>query len=173
MNNINIKTIKTEEFTLNGDKNKVIYFAPTDINIFNRYNACTIELQEKLKEYDNIYKLEINDKTDFETTMEIFNQINDADKFIKEKIDYIFNSKISEVIFGNTCCLSLNSNGEFVFQTVLETLFNICNEKIGEKTKSDIKQIKQNPKAQAYLNKYNNHNKHNKNVKKYDNKKSN
>ena len=169
MNNIKLNINSKEEFTLNGDENKKIYFNPNDVNIFHRYKGSLEEIAKKQEEYKALANANL-DNNDVDFTLQLFDKLKEIDALFKEKLDYIFDSNISEVIFGNSCCLSLDENGELIFKNVLDTLLTVCTERLQNNNIKEIKEIKNKDKVKSYLNKYN---KHRKNVVKHDFKKSN
>ena len=158
MDNLNLELYR-QEICINGDKDKTISFCPDDINIINRYQESMEELEEIKQDVFNLNQ-DIDENNINETIKKIFN----LDKIIKEKIDYIFNSEISEKVFGETSCLAVGRNGQPIFQNLLETLLNYCTNRYSDK----IEEVKNSDKANKYLSKYKN-----KYVKKRDFKKSN
>lgn len=166
MNNLQFDDVKVEEFTINGDESKKICFAPTDSNIITRYEACSQYFNSLSEEYTKI-----------QATDDVFEQIRkygEIDKAIKEKIDFIFNGKISEVLFGEKSCVSIASNGEPIFKNVVEALVKVVSDRISLKSETDsqkeIQNVRESAKGKEYLNKYKNHKRF---VKNHDFKKSN
>lgn len=80
-----------KEFNINGDPNRVIKFNPTDISIIERAQKVKKEIGEEVKKLD---KLEINDDES------VAKAVEEVNKIIKEKINYIFGSDVSEAVFG-------------------------------------------------------------------------
>ena len=94
-----------KEFSINNDPNRVIRFNPADFSIIERIKAAYDEI-DKVTKMDN----EINLKADgtpveeLGKAAEIVKGINDT---IKNQIDYIFNSPVSEMVFGKQSPLSM------------------------------------------------------------------
>ena len=80
-----------KEFNINGDPGRVIRFNPTDISIIERAQKVKKEIGEEVKRLD---KLEINDDE------AVAKAVEEVNKIIKEKINYIFGSDVSETVFG-------------------------------------------------------------------------
>ncbi|MCM1508530.1 MAG: hypothetical protein NC177_15575 [Ruminococcus flavefaciens] len=97
MQSINFKD-GLKRLAINGDENRVIVVNPTDVGIVARY-------REKLP--------------DIETISENSAESPDVlDKKIREFIDYIIGSQVSEIVFGKTNCLSM-SGGQTIFENFL------------------------------------------------------
>lgn len=130
----------TQEIEINNDKNRKIRFCPTDPNIAIRYQELEEffnNVEEKLEEMQG------NNK-DIKNQMQLLKEL---DLQVKEKVDYIFNGKISEVIFGNTSCFARGVNDKPIFQNMIEGLLKISSNAYKSK-------IKKSDKAKKYLNKY-------------------
>lgn len=146
MDNLNLG-LRTQKICINGDKNKTISFCPDDINIVSRY-------QESLEEFEKIKNeiSDLNQNMDSENITESIKKIFQLDNVIKEKIDYIFNSDISKIAFGEVSCLAIGSNGVPLFQNLLEKLIEYCTNSYSGK----VDDFKNSDKASKYLSKYKN-----------------
>ncbi len=102
MNNININD-GFKEFTINNDPDKVIRFNPSDLGIIERINKAYNAITNA--EIDNV---ELNpDGTPVDTMTAASQTVEKFRNLICEQIDYIFNSSVSEVVFGNQSPLSM------------------------------------------------------------------
>ena len=90
-----------KRLAINGDENRVIVVNPTDVGIVTRY-------REKLPE---IEKLSANTENS-EKIPDIL------DKKVREFVDYIIGSPVSEIVFGKTNCLSM-AGGQTIFENFL------------------------------------------------------
>lgn len=107
-----------KEYAINGDENRVIRVNPSDFAIIGRLE----EVFAWSKEY----------RPDSSA-----NGIGDADRAIREKIDYVFGDGIADTAFGRTNCASL-ANGRPIYQNFLEALMPVIKADIeAEKKKSD------------------------------------
>lgn len=79
-------------FAINNDENRVIKFNPSDMSIVHRVEETLANVEKEMKKYEN-------KKFDGETEKKM-------SKFICSQIDYIFNSKVSNVVFNGTSPLS-------------------------------------------------------------------
>ncbi len=115
-----------KKFTLNNDPNRVIKFNPGDVEMMNRIIDCQKSIDEEVKTLDdivldnegNLIKADNITADEFEKTAQ---KVKDFGQFIKDKIDYVFNDKISEVVFQNQSPLSL-VEGRPLFYGFLESV---------------------------------------------------
>lgn len=119
-------------YALNGDENNVIKINVSDINILKR-----------AKEVQSF----IDSLGDIQPTPE---KLTELDAVLREKIDYVFGSDVSEAAFGATNCFSLLDDGRFLFQAFLEALLPVIADDIkksGAKISGNAqKYIKKSPK---------------------------
>lgn len=104
MLNINIDD-GFKEFTINNDASKVIRFNPSDFGIIERINTAYKEIE---KVQSTAEEFELNtDGTPVEQIESAANAVAKVSNTIKEQIDYIFDSPVSAVVFGNQSPLSM------------------------------------------------------------------
>ena len=72
----------------------------------------------------------------------------ELNQFIFDRIDYIFNSDVSRVAFGNQSPLTLLPDGRFLFEAFLEAALNEVAERI-EQAGTDI-----GKRTEKYIGKY-------------------
>ncbi|MDE6500471.1 MAG: hypothetical protein K2L10_00060 [Ruminococcus sp.] len=90
-----------KRLVINGDENRVIVVNPTDVGIVARY-------KEKLPEIEKLSAENGNSE-----------EIPDIlDKKVREFVDYIIGSPVSETVFGKTNCLSM-AGGQTIFENFL------------------------------------------------------
>ena len=158
MNNLDLG-LDIQEICINGDESKKISFCPSDINIVARYKECLDYFENLQKQFE-----ETSEEIKEDNAIEVVKKLSEIDKILKEKIDYIFNAKISEVVFGDVSCFTRGLNDRPIFQNVIESLIKYCTNSYNAK----VETIKNSEKANQYLSKY-----RNKYVKNNDFKKSN
>jgi len=140
-NNINFED-GYKSFTINGDENRIIRFNPTDLSIVKRGKVATQEIDEYIKQM----KKDI-DEDDHIKSDAIMDQ---AELFIRNKINYIFGSDIAETAFGSQSTLS-SLNGEPLFYRFLQPILKL----IETTTEREIKMSKEKlGKYETELNKY-------------------
>ena len=90
-----------KRLAINDDENRVIVVNPTDVGIVARY-------REKLPEIEKL-------SAETENSEEIPDIL---DKKVREFVDYIIGSPVSETVFGKTNCISM-AGGQTIFENFL------------------------------------------------------
>lgn len=114
-----------KEYSINGDESRVIRINTTDFAIFDRIKKAMSNIDDISKKYKNA-----EPKTDDEAN-ELFVSV---DKRVREQINYIFDSDVSSVAFGNTNCFSI------VFSNKQPLFYNFLNAIIPT-IRSDIEKV--------------------------------
>lgn len=114
-----------KEFNINGDPNRVIRFNPTDISIIERAQRVKKEIGEEVKKLD---ALEINDDE------AVAKAVEEVNKIIKEKINYIFGSDVSETVFGVQSPLT-SANGITLAERFIAAAIPVIQKEIEEEDK--------------------------------------
>lgn len=104
MKNITLKE-NYKEYTINNDENRVIRFDPNDANILNRIDSALDEMEKLFKKYKEDTPPKISNER--ESIREAAKIIKEYDLKMREQINYIFDSDVCSVVFGNQNCLSL------------------------------------------------------------------
>ncbi len=118
-----------KEYDLGGDPNKVIRFIPSDFNLPGR-------IKESIQAIDKIIERH-NRIGDGGNGIE---EIASCDAEIKELINYIFDSDVSSVVFGNTNCMSM-AGGQPLCVNFLNAILPIIQESINDEKKKSEKNI--------------------------------
>lgn len=94
-----------KEFSLNGDENKVIRFNPSDFSILERIKQSYDDIDNSMKVKEDIeLNLDGSPIDQLTQSVEVIKGINDS---IKKAIDNIFDSKVSDMVFGNQSPMSM------------------------------------------------------------------
>ncbi len=133
MQNIDLSAIAKKRFTINDDENKVLELNTSDMNIVSRYEEGYKKLTETIEKISNSKgKL---------TTAETIGYLEQMDKDMRETMDYIFDSNVSEM-----CCPFGNMfdpiNGKFRFEYIIESLSVLYDNELREETDKITKRIK-------------------------------
>lgn len=123
-----------KEFSINGDPERVIKFNPTDFAIIERAQTARKEIVEASK------SIKDEEDEDVEKTAELIKKV---DAIIKEKVDYIFGYKISDIVFGLQSPLA-TKNGITLVERFISGAMPIVQKEIEEEQK----------KSQAKVSKY-------------------
>lgn len=134
MENLNFKS-NVKKYSLNGDENCVISVNTTDYAILDRIKKATKNIEKLAAEYQE-KKINNDDEAN-----ELFVE---TDREIRNQINYIFNSDVCTMAFGNTNCFSLCNDGSALFENFINAIVPVI--------KSDIEaaQEKQNKRIEKY-----------------------
>lgn len=127
MKNLNVN-IGIKEYSINGDTSRILRVNTTDINILTRLDKAETELMKIASQYENIGE---------KITVEV---ITDLDTKVREQVDYIFDGKVSDIIFGNTNCISV-AGGQPIFMNFLDVILPVIKSDIAEEQEKSEKKI--------------------------------
>jgi hypothetical protein len=134
MKSINFNT-GIKQYAVNGDEGNPVSINISDLNLYKR-------IRDSENAFDPILaKLDAE-----ENTPELFAEV---DKAVKDKLDYIFDTNISEKVFGETNCLSPLEDGNLLFMAFLDAFVPVVLEDMG-KAKQSFNEGK-NEKFSKYL----------------------
>lgn len=136
--------IKLSKYYL-GNSDRYIEFDDGDINLLYRFKEIHDDIAKYLAVYDK--KIEkYKDKKDINDMFALLDIQKEADFYIKERIDYAFNSEVSKIAFGIASCLSLTEDGEYYFANFLNSIIMKIDKSF------DIRFTKLSKKAERYAN---------------------
>lgn len=127
-----------KEYCINGDESKVIRFNPSDFGIIDRISKAQKNIQSIIEDMNESDLQNAGEKSDIDLAGEI---LSVADKKIKEQIDYILDSKVSETAFQNQSCLS-PVNGLPLYERFLNSVIPVITKDIESEQKASQKRIK-------------------------------
>lgn len=95
-----------KEFMINDDPNRIIRFDPADFGIIERFNTARKNIEKSTSILDDDIDIDNNGEPvdELEEAAETINKVN---KFIREQVDYIFDSPVSDIAFGNKSPLAM------------------------------------------------------------------
>ena len=137
-----------------GDSDKFIEIDSADMNFPTRMAEAARNIETYFEEIRKKYNLkDTDDLNDIKTGKieEDLSIFSDSDKFIKEKLNYVFDYDVSSVIFGNASCLTVTAKGEYYFENFLNAIMPII-----EKT-FDVRLKKLNMRVKSYTNRKGSH----------------
>lgn len=120
-----------KEFNINGDPNRIVRFNPSDFSIIERANKARKAITESLKDFKNIKDEDIDEASE---------AIEKVNAVIKENINYIFNSDIYDVVFGNQSPVSF-VGGLTLVERFLNAALSIIEKAVGEEQKKSQEKI--------------------------------
>ena len=118
---LSIPEVKKTRFRINGDNDKILELNTTDPNILPRLNKGYKEL---IKLTEKVSSLNYSENGGEDENDKLSKALEDIDAQMKEKLDYIFDSNVGEILGGNSSMYSIR-DGMFRFETVIETLGNL------------------------------------------------
>ncbi len=149
-----------ETFTINSDPQRIIRINPRDVNILDRFNTAMKELREESASMSGI---EVNadgsPAADAGTLEAYTKKLDEFNRLINDKLNYIFTADVSSAAFGKQSPLSLvGDEGKFLFEVFLEAALHAVREKIeasaelveGRSNKYTEKYAKAAEKGQKY-----------------------
>lgn len=134
MKSINFNT-GIKKYAINGDEDNAVSINVSDLNLFKRIKDSETAFDPILARLD-----------EEENTPELLAEV---DKAIKDKLDFIFGTNISEKVFGGTNCLSPLEDGNLLFMAFFEAFVPVVLEDI-KKTQKSFDESK-NDKFSKYL----------------------
>lgn len=127
-----------KEFSINNDPSKVIRFNPADFGIIERINTAYNEIQKTTQIEDDI---QLNpDGTPMEMIGKVAEVVKGIADSIKAQIDYIFNSPVSEVVFGNQSPLGM-VKGVPLYERFLDIVIPVIKQEVESEMKASQKRV--------------------------------
>lgn len=114
MQNINFDT-GIKEYSINGDESKIIRFSTTDYGIIDRIKTAMQAISALEKKYKTAEQTDATDDA-------VNDMLVSVDKAIRDQINYIFDSDVCTMAFGNTNCLSDTKSGDPLFANFLNAI---------------------------------------------------
>lgn len=130
MNNLNFDD-GYKSFMINNDPNKVIRFNPTDYGMIER-----IEQSMKIIDEANMSVNDIELNADGTPVLESASEsVSKTSKIIKDQIDYVLGSNVSDIVFGKQSPLS-TVKGKPLFERFLECVLPVVQKEIEKEIKA-------------------------------------
>ena len=143
--NINLNINTRKKFSIDGNPNKIIELDINDINIAKRY-ADSIERMKSLSKIYDEMKATMNDLNaetvaNEDTALTAINKFSEQmgalETEMRDIIDFIFDSPISDIILENTSAFSPVQGKYVKYEQILEVLSNLYTKSI----KADMDKI--------------------------------
>ena len=135
-----------KKFRINGDNTKMIELNPSDINIVSRLHETYKKLRGMATQAGSL--LVDQQETDVEEELaKVSEALTNLDKEMRDMIDYIFDSPVSEVL-ANGMNMYSPFNGEFWFEHCIEVLSKLYENNL------DAEFAKMKTKVQKHTAKY-------------------
>lgn len=132
---LDFKDGKIEYFI--GNFKNPICINPTDLELPNRLKEARDNIGKRLLKYKAAVGLKINEKEEKQ-----FKLLRDVSIYVNEQIDYAFNEKVSEKLFGSASPLSINEESKFYVEELLDVLYPEIERVFDERLKSTSERLK-------------------------------
>ena len=121
---IDFSAIAKQRFRIDGDNNKIIELNTSDAGLVSRLEKAEqklIKLSKKADEYD---KVEITEDNIEEALADLASKLNEIDNEMRELVDFIFDSPISNIIVDSgTMCDPIG--GKLRYEHIIDTLLSL------------------------------------------------
>ena len=131
-----------KEFMINDDPNRIIRFNPADYGIIERFNKARKDILAEVEKIQKDFDLKPDGSPDVPTDEleEAAEVISAVRKLICDKIDYIFGSPVSEVVFGTQSPLS-SVKGVPLFERFIQAAQPIIEAEVRKEQEASIKRV--------------------------------
>lgn len=136
MKNIDLAIRSKEKFTINGNENDVIELNTADVGITARYAKVIPRINQFIEDVDNL-DLDLDTDPTGEKFSSEWDRINDE---IKDVINFVYDYDVCSVCAKSGSMFDL-MGGQFRFEVIMETLFNLYDTTITDETKKLSKRI--------------------------------
>lgn len=128
---LNIDGIKKTSFRINGNNDAILELNLSDLGIGERLEKGYENLQSIIKDISKVSEKDENFTEEFKK----------ADQKMREQLDYIFDSNVSEVCGKNGTMYDVK-NGEFRFESILNALTALYANNLNDEYKKMKERIK-------------------------------
>lgn len=126
-------------YEINGDPQRIVRIDTADYGLIERLRNAKNNINEEMKKYENVkIKSDGSADLDEETAAD---SLRDLGSFICGQFDYIFNSKVADVLFGSASPLSTRG-GVPLFERVFNAILPIIEKDIEAERKKAEARIK-------------------------------
>lgn len=143
---IDLSTTRKKKFRIDGDNDRVLELNVSDMSIFSRVKEMYPKLIKKAGEASIKMSEDDTEFTDDENVLEsealasTVDTLAEIDKDMREGLDYIFNSNVSELCAPDGSMYD-PFNGKFRFEHILETLSALYENNLNAEIKKMTKRV--------------------------------
>ena len=145
-NNIELNISSKKEYTINGDKEKVIKLNPNDMGIVARTSDAIAMINELEEKYRKLFTSE--EPTDDELAT-FTAQFKEIDAGLREAVNFLFDYDVCSVCAGDGSMLD-PQDGEYRYAVIINTLMTLYQDTISRETDKLIATMKK--KVDKYVN---------------------
>lgn len=130
--NINLTGASRKKYTIDGDENRVLEINTTDLGVISRLTEVEADIEKVIEEFSNDQS-----KFDFENLDDLklaSQKLKEVDVFIREKLDYLFDTNFSEVCAPHGTMLD-PIDGSLRFTYLIEVMADVYTDSLSEALK--------------------------------------
>ena len=125
---IDLSAIKKRKFRIDGDNSRLVELNPADISIITRIEEADKKFNKCI---DDLEKLTTAPSDTEDEIMELGRKFKDIDNRMRDLLDYVFQSNVSEVcVPEGTGSMYDPINGKFRYDHILDTLLTLYQDNI-------------------------------------------
>jgi hypothetical protein len=128
-----------KEFCINGDEARVIRFNPADYGLLERFSQARKNIMSAIDGLESKVKLKDNGEA-LDELDETASMLAEVRSIIYGQINYIFDSEVAKVAFGNQSPIS-TVKGKFLFERFLEAAGPFIEKEIKAEQEASQKRI--------------------------------
>lgn len=135
---IDIAGVQKTRIRINGDNNSILELNLSDMRIAERLEKGYNKLQQNIQK---ITKFDLDND-------DVSGKLNEIDKDMKDVVDYIFDTNVSEVCCKDGTMFDLK-DGMYRFETILEALTKLYSDTLNSEYRAMKRRVQQN--ADKYI----------------------
>lgn len=135
---INIAGVKKTRIRINGDNDSILELNLSDMRIAERLEKGYTKLQQNIQKITGI---DLDNEN-------VSKKLNEIDKDMREVVDYIFDTNVSEVCCKNGTMFDLQ-DGRYRFESILEALTQLYSDTLNSEYRAMKRRVQQN--ADKYI----------------------
>lgn len=152
-NNIELNISSKKEYTINGDKNKILKLNPNDMGIIARTGDAIAMINELETKYQQLFNTPEEESSDDMPSNEALTQFSanfkEIDNGIREAINFLFDYDVCSVCASDGSMFD-PQDGEYRYAVIIETLMPLYADTITEETNKVM--AKMQKKVEKYVN---------------------
>jgi phage-related protein len=136
-------------YRINGDNNCIIELNPSDLNVIVRIKEVYAKLNNMAQRAGALL-VDQEEATTEKSLNKIAKALTELDAEMKDMVDYIFDSKVSDVLAQGTNMYS-PVNGEFWFEHCIDVLIGLYNANFSKEMRKMKEQVQKQTSKYSYM----------------------
>ena len=146
-NNVVLNISTKKDYTINGDKTKIIKLNPNDMHILSRLEEVIPKLNSMEEKYSNLFTTDTEQTED--KFQEFTSRFKELDTEMREIVNYLFDYDICGVCADGGSMFDLQ-DGEYRYVVIVNTLLTLYEDTITAETNKMLNKMKK--KVEKYTN---------------------